>query len=181
MAWAAKQAQQRRVITCRSAPSEREAMSPDRAHIRSAAQRANPNLPGSLRATLICFLVAVIALASTHPLSAETATYRLEIDNSWSQQTHPGKMPPERAHFSWLGDCDSLKEVKGIGIRYDGKPILTEPEQVVPQERMDIDLPGYAWDLLPYREKQPSTSPTTTAPASATRSTQSTSCVSRAI
>ncbi len=52
-----------------------------------------------------------------------------------------------------LNDNDSLKGVKGIGIRYEGKPILTEPEQVVPQERMDIDLPGYAWDLLPYKEK----------------------------
>jgi anaerobic magnesium-protoporphyrin IX monomethyl ester cyclase len=24
---------------------------------------------------------------------------------------------------------------------------------IVPQDRMDIDLPGYAWDLLPYKEK----------------------------
>lgn len=29
-------------------------------------------------------------------------------------------------------------------------------ERVVPQGRMDIDLPGYAWDLLPYK-KRPST------------------------
>src|SRR6185503_1020534 len=37
----------------------------------------------------------------------------------------------------------------------DGKPILwlNPPQAVVPQERMDIDLPGYAWDLLPYRER----------------------------
>ena len=30
---------------------------------------------------------------------------------------------------------------------------LNLPEQVVPQARMDTDLPGYAWDLLPYRNK----------------------------
>jgi anaerobic magnesium-protoporphyrin IX monomethyl ester cyclase len=31
--------------------------------------------------------------------------------------------------------------------------ILTPPENIVPQERMDFDLPGYAWDLLPYHQK----------------------------
>jgi anaerobic magnesium-protoporphyrin IX monomethyl ester cyclase len=44
-----------------------------------------------------------------------------------------------------------LKEVKGIGFRLNGKVHLTPPELIVPQERMDIDLPGYAWDLLPYK------------------------------
>ena len=47
----------------------------------------------------------------------------------------------------------SLSGVKGIGYRGFDKVILTEPERVVPQERMDIDLPGYAWDLLPFKEK----------------------------
>jgi anaerobic magnesium-protoporphyrin IX monomethyl ester cyclase len=46
-----------------------------------------------------------------------------------------------------------LRGVKGIGFRNDGIPTLNEPERVVPQDRMDTDLPGYAWDLLPYREK----------------------------
>lgn len=46
-----------------------------------------------------------------------------------------------------------LGEVKGIGYKKDGVPVLNQPERVVPQERMDIDLPGYAWDLLPYRKK----------------------------
>ena len=26
-------------------------------------------------------------------------------------------------------------------------------KSVVPQDRMDIDMPGYAWDLLPYRTR----------------------------
>ena len=33
------------------------------------------------------------------------------------------------------------------------KPYLTLPEKIVPQDRMDIDLPGYARDLLPYKNK----------------------------
>ena len=47
----------------------------------------------------------------------------------------------------------ALSKVKGIGYRDFDKVILTPAEKVVPQERLDIDLPGYAWDLLPYEEK----------------------------
>lgn len=47
----------------------------------------------------------------------------------------------------------NLDRVKGIGHKTGGFPQLNEPERVVPQNRMDIDLPGYAWDLLPYRNK----------------------------
>ena len=52
-----------------------------------------------------------------------------------------------------LSDITKLEHVKGIGFRKDGKPLLTEPERIVPQSRMDEDLPGYAWDLLPYDKK----------------------------
>ena len=48
---------------------------------------------------------------------------------------------------------DDLSRIKGIGYKQDGHIILNSPEQIVPQERMDIDLPGYAWDLLPFKEK----------------------------
>ena len=47
----------------------------------------------------------------------------------------------------------ALSKVKGIGYRDFDKVILNPAEKVVPQERLDIDLPGYAWDLLPYEEK----------------------------
>ncbi|MBO06153.1 MAG: B12-binding domain-containing radical SAM protein [Parcubacteria group bacterium] len=43
----------------------------------------------------------------------------------------------------------SLQEIKGIG--YDD--MLNPPEKLVPQSRMDLDLPGYSWDLLPYKHK----------------------------
>lgn len=53
---------------------------------------------------------------------------------------------------------DDLATVRGIGYKKKGPggfliPTLNDPQMIVPQERMDIDLPGYAWDLLPYREK----------------------------
>jgi radical SAM superfamily enzyme YgiQ (UPF0313 family) len=51
-----------------------------------------------------------------------------------------------------------LGAVKGIGYKVadpsgKSRPILNEPQTVVPQDRMDIDMPGYAWDLLPYRSR----------------------------
>lgn len=46
-----------------------------------------------------------------------------------------------------------LDKVRGIGYKTNGEPTLNLPERVVPQERMDVDLPGYAWDLLPYRQR----------------------------
>tara|TARA_Y100000310_G_scaffold338914_1_gene429925 strand:- start:146 stop:1693 length:1548 start_codon:yes stop_codon:yes gene_type:complete len=51
-----------------------------------------------------------------------------------------------------ISDINQLKTIKGIGIRIGGSVHLTSPEKIVPHERMDQDLPGYAWDLLPYRE-----------------------------
>jgi len=48
---------------------------------------------------------------------------------------------------------ENLNKIKGIGFRDKGVAKLTPPERVVPQEKMDIDLPGYAWDLLPYKNR----------------------------
>lgn len=57
-------------------------------------------------------------------------------------------------HNLLAGDLDAdLRRVKGVGHKSDGKPALNPPQSVVPQDRMDIDLPGYAWDLLPYDQK----------------------------
>lgn len=45
-----------------------------------------------------------------------------------------------------------LKNVRGLGYKDDGRMLLN-PGVVVPGDRMDIDMPGYAWDLLPYNQK----------------------------
>ncbi|WMI30426.1 MAG: radical SAM protein [Candidatus Organicella extenuata] len=50
-------------------------------------------------------------------------------------------------------ECD-LKNVRGIGFKTkEGALKLNLPEKLVPLAKMDTDLPGYAWDLLPYKEK----------------------------
>lgn len=48
---------------------------------------------------------------------------------------------------------DDLRKIAGIGHKRDGQPVLNPPERVVPTELMDVDLPGYAWDLLPYERR----------------------------
>jgi len=45
------------------------------------------------------------------------------------------------------------KNVNGIAWRRMGEIIINPAEKVVPTERMDVDLPGYAWDLLPYKTR----------------------------
>ena len=50
-------------------------------------------------------------------------------------------------------DVNNLDDIKGIAWRKEGVPTMNKAEKVVPNDRMDIDLPGYAWDLLPYKEK----------------------------
>lgn len=51
-------------------------------------------------------------------------------------------------------NIQNLSMINGIAWRdIENTIIFNKPEKVVPNELMDIDLPGYAWDLLPYKEK----------------------------
>jgi radical SAM superfamily enzyme YgiQ (UPF0313 family) len=50
-------------------------------------------------------------------------------------------------------DINNLNHIKGLVWRENGIPKINLSEKVVPNDRMDIDLPGYAWDLLPMKEK----------------------------
>lgn len=47
----------------------------------------------------------------------------------------------------------ALENINGIVRRAGDTVLMNLPEKIVPNERMDIDLPGYAWDLLPLKEK----------------------------
>ena len=48
----------------------------------------------------------------------------------------------------------NLKKIPGIFFRNNKNEIeFTKSVGVVPTEKMDEDLPGYAWDLLPYKNK----------------------------
>jgi radical SAM superfamily enzyme YgiQ (UPF0313 family) len=49
---------------------------------------------------------------------------------------------------------NGLTSVNSLGFKQDGVPQLNTKASVVPSDRMDIDLPGYAWELLPYKNKR---------------------------
>jgi radical SAM superfamily enzyme YgiQ (UPF0313 family) len=48
---------------------------------------------------------------------------------------------------------EALKEIGGLAMRRGDDIFFTGPPKVVSQDQMDIDMPGYAWDLLPFKEK----------------------------
>ena len=48
---------------------------------------------------------------------------------------------------------EELKRIKGIAFRDGDSIVINDPESIVPNEKMDEDLPGYAWDLLPFKKK----------------------------
>jgi anaerobic magnesium-protoporphyrin IX monomethyl ester cyclase len=51
-------------------------------------------------------------------------------------------------------DNELLCRIDGIAYRNPvGEVVINTASPVVPQSRMDYDLPGYAWDLLPYDKK----------------------------
>lgn len=43
--------------------------------------------------------------------------------------------------------------IRGIACKRGPDIILNDPERIVPQDCMDRDLPGYASDLLPFKDK----------------------------
>lgn len=47
---------------------------------------------------------------------------------------------------------NSLAKIRGIAYRDELGIKINKSEELVPTERMDIDLPGYAWDLLPFAQ-----------------------------
>lgn len=50
--------------------------------------------------------------------------------------------------------AETLSGIPGVAFRDDdGSVVINPAESPIPSDRLDIELPGYAWDLLPYREK----------------------------
>ena len=52
-----------------------------------------------------------------------------------------------------LREDNDIYATKGIAYKKEGQYIVNDYMNIVPEDRMDIDLPGYAWDLLPFKEK----------------------------
>ena len=50
-------------------------------------------------------------------------------------------------------NLETIKDVKGIALRDGNNVIFNPPEKIVPNDKMDEHLPGYAWELLPYKNK----------------------------
>ena len=50
-------------------------------------------------------------------------------------------------------DVTNLEDVRGVVWRKNGIPTMNSAGKLVSRQDMDTEFPGYAWDLLPYKEK----------------------------
>ena len=97
----------------------------------------------------LCIPVAAVG-SHLSALPREVLRTELAIDIAFCNE---GVYALRNLLASDLTNPDSWGDIKGIGFRLDEQVVLTPPERVVSQEDMDVDLPGYAWDLLPYRSR----------------------------
>jgi len=54
-----------------------------------------------------------------------------------------------REYFCRNGSLKHLKDIRGIAWRDGENIVINQPSELVPSEALAMDLPGYAWDLLP--------------------------------
>lgn len=52
-----------------------------------------------------------------------------------------------------LDDVSQLEKVRGLGWKDQGFSRLNDNAEIVPTKKMDQEMPGYSWDLLPYKNK----------------------------
>lgn len=84
---------------------------------------------------ILRWLVAIAAVSIGATASfAETATYRLAVDNTWSESTHPGAFPDD-AHFSWIGGGSH-----GAGVSFWSEGVVGTPGMVQMAENGRTDL-----------------------------------------
>lgn len=68
-----------------------------------ATRASEPFISTQLVNRMIRFpLFLCVCFAPFSELCSETVQYWVDVDNTWSEQTHPGLFPHE-AHFSWFG------------------------------------------------------------------------------
>lgn len=103
----------------------------------TALKRSDPNL-------LISIIGSYVQAVPLKVLNEETSIdFVFTNEGVYALRNILSKIPINR---------NDLGSVKGIAWRKEGTPIMNAAESIVPSARMDVDLPGYAWDLLPYEE-----------------------------
>lgn len=94
---------------------------------------------------------SVIALIGSHiqALPIKTLLEEPDIDFGF---TNEGVYALWNVLASHKFDSLSLRDIPGLVVRSGGEIVMNKAESVVPTNRLDQDLPGYAWDLLPYKD-----------------------------
>ncbi len=92
----------------------------------------------------ICFVGSHVSALPKEVISIETVDFILLNEGVYALHNLIRELSKNNPEYG---------SVKGIAYKNGNDCILNPPEMVVPQSKMDEDLPGYAWDLLPYKEK----------------------------
>ena len=111
----------------------------------------------------VSLLSALVVCAAVGTCAHGQATYRLDLDNTWSTQTHPGLFPDE-AHFSWLGGglhnsevyfwqegelaSPGMKEMAETGVI---DMFVSEVDAMIPHAAAEQSL-AYRWWFCPQRD-----------------------------
>ena len=112
----------------------------------------NPNassaaMEGAVASANLLMGVAPIAFVGPHvnALALETLQKHACIDIAFTNEGVYALKNLVRGNLSE----EHLKTVKGIAYKIDGELRLNEPEAIVPQDKLEQDMPGIAYDLMP--------------------------------
>ncbi len=101
-------------------------------------------------------LIAILTLMSVSSVHADVVRYRLDIDNTWSEETHPGRIAPDDAHFSWLGGGTHNADVSFWQVGELASPGMIQMAEtgridILSEEEVTAEVGSHAFQALEYR------------------------------
>ena len=87
---------------------------------------------------------------------AGVVRYRLDVDNTWSEETHPERIAPTDAHFSWLGGGTHNDNVSFWQVGELASPGMVQMAEtgvinILTDEEIQAEVGNRAFQTLEYR------------------------------
>ena len=101
-------------------------------------------------------IFATQTLLTTTDAKADVVRYRLDVDNTWSEETHPGRIAPTDAHFSWLGGGSHNSQVSFWQVGQIASPGIVQMAEtgvinILTDEEIQVEMGNRAFQTLEYR------------------------------
>ena len=75
----------------------------------------------SLPVVTIAKLLTIVAVLLSTGRTCEAVTYRLDVDNTWSTETHPGCFPMKHTSRGWAAGYTTIKFVFGMKVSWPAR------------------------------------------------------------